>query len=185
MVVIVISGRPGAGKTTAAKKIAEAFNLKYVSAGNLVRKIARKMGFGTKGKEFLKFHEYMEKHREIDKLVDEEIIKAAKEGNVVIEGWLAGQIVKNADIKIYLKVPLEIASKRISQRERIKKGALETTLKRERSNEKRWKRIYGIDINNLNPYNLVIDTSLFNIKETEQIIKFVCKIIVRKRRSKK
>ncbi|MEM3654149.1 MAG: nucleoside monophosphate kinase, partial [Candidatus Bathyarchaeia archaeon] len=114
-IVITISGPHGTGKTTYAKRIAEAFNLKHVSAGELFRKIAQEKNISVE-----KLSEIAIKSQEIDNLIDERTKKEAEIGNVVIDGQLAGWMaLKNADLKIFLTAPKEKRFERIAKRDSI------------------------------------------------------------------
>ena len=176
MVLIVISGSAGAGKTTVAKHLAKKFKLRYFSAGNYFRELAKKHGF----EDFIKWHEYVEKHPEIDRKVDNRVKREARKGNVVIEGWIAGHVVKKADLKIFLRVPLKVAARRIAEREGVSlKKALEHTKRRERYT-KRYLKEYGIDFNDLNPYHVVMDTSIWNMEENKKIIEYIVKTLLRR-----
>ena len=182
MVVIVISGKPGSGKSTMAKTIADRYDIKHVSAGDIMRNEAKELGFQTKGVGFLKFHQFADVNEEIDLRVDEIIKKQAKRGEVVIDGWLAGHTVENADIKVYLRTPEEVAAERVSKREGITvENALELNKEREMENLERWKRLYGIDVSDLSPYNIIIDTSLWSIEEMNKIIIYIIDLLLKKK----
>lgn len=168
-VVIVIGGRPGAGKTSLSQHIAKKFNLRYVSAGMIFRNLAEQRGFASEGKGFLEWHRFLEKHAEFDRQVDRKLASEARKGCVVIEGWLAGRVIKKANFKIFLDAPLNIAAKRISLREHGK-GEMKITEAREQSNRRRWKRIYNADPDDISPYNLVINTKYYTQQQTAVIV---------------
>ena len=65
MVVITISGPHGAGKSTIAKALAKHFGFRYLSAGEVFRKMAREYGMNI-----IEFTEYVSKHPEIDFEID-------------------------------------------------------------------------------------------------------------------
>ena len=54
MVVIIISGSPGSGKSTVAKNLAKKLGLRHTSAGDKMREIAG-------NKDITEFREYHEK----------------------------------------------------------------------------------------------------------------------------
>lgn len=153
--VIAISGKPGAGKTTYAKAISQALNLRYLSVGSFFREIALR-----KGVDLLSLHKIAEGDEEYDLMVDRLALEEAKKGNVVVEGHLAGWILKDlADLKIYLTVPLEVGALRISRRDgKPFEEALREVKLREESNRRRYLKIYGYDIADLSVYDLVINT---------------------------
>jgi len=157
--VIAISGPPGSGKSTYAKRISHEFNLKYFSAGSLFRQIAKEMGVS-----FAELHEIALSNFDIDKKVDDTVIKTAKEGNVVIDAHLGAWLLKDlANIKIYVTAPLEVRIARISKRDNINIKDAERIIKyREEINAKRFKTLYNIDVNDLSIFDLMINTALWD-----------------------
>jgi len=179
MVVIAVSGQPASGKTTIAKKLAEHYGLRYVSNGMLFRRLAEE-----KGIPFLEFHKLAEQDENIDKLIDSMALEEAKKGNVVIEGHLAGWVLKDvADVKIYLKASLEVRARRLAQRENMSiEDAIREITFREENNRKRYLKIYGIDIRDLSVFDIVIDTTYLNVDEVLEILRsYIDKIIARRR----
>ncbi|NPA24066.1 MAG: AAA family ATPase [Crenarchaeota archaeon] len=179
MVVIAVSGQPASGKTTIAKKLAEHYGLRYISNGMLFRKLAEQRGI-----PFLEFHKLAEQDENIDRQIDAMAIEEAKKGNVVIEGHLAGWVLKDiADVKIYLKASLEVRARRLAQRENMSiEDAIREIKFREESNRKRYLKIYGIDINDLSVFDIVIDTTYLNVEEVLEILRsYIDKVIERRR----
>jgi cytidylate kinase len=174
MAVVAISGLHGAGKTTAAKNLAKKFKLRYVCAGSVFRQLAKERGM-TLGE----FSRYAERHPDIDRMIDRRTAEAAKEDNVLIDARLAGWMVKNADVKILLTAPLEVRARRISRRE--KRGyeeVLRETTTRERSEAKRFKKLYGIDVNDHSPFDIVLNTERLSIHKTAEILEVAVRLIL-------
>ena len=155
-IVIAISGTPGSGKSTCARKLAEIYKLRYISAGKLFRQIAEEKGLSLED-----LHKLAEQNYEIDKYVDRRTLLEAKKGNAVIEGHLTAWILKDiADVKIFLKASLEERARRVSRRDNISvKEAKEKIIFREQSNRQRFLKIYGIDISDWSIFDLIIDTT--------------------------
>ena len=166
-IVIVVSGYPGVGKTTHAKRIAEKFGLKYVSNGSIFRKIAESLNISLE-----EMHRLAENDPKYDLMVDEESKKIALKGNVVIDGHLAAWVLKNiADIKILLKAPLEVRARRIAERDNISfDAALKDAKFREESNRKRCKDIYGLDMDDWSFFDIIIDTSNLPIEGVSETL---------------
>jgi len=166
MVVITISGPPGSGKSTVARRVASQLGLRYISAGQLFREIAE-----SKGVNVVELNRRAEHDYSIDRQVDDRSILEAKKGNAVIEGHLTGWIVENADLKIYLNAPLEVRASRIAQRESIPLGeAIKETLEREVIEKERFKKIYGLNLDQLSNFDIVINTSLYDLDDLIEII---------------
>jgi cytidylate kinase len=164
--VIVIGGLHGTGKSTCARLLAEKLSLRYVSSGGIFRSIAnqRKMTIEELSK-------YAEKHHEIDREVDSEVIRASREGNIVIEGQIAAGLVEAPDIKVFLTASETVRIDRLSCRDRkSKEESLRETKLREASERRRYMETYGINVSDLSGYNLVIDTSKWSAEAVTRII---------------
>ncbi len=180
MVVIAVSGQPASGKTTIARKLAEYYGLRYISNGMLFRKLAEERGI-----PFLEFHKLAEQDENIDRQIDSLALEEAKKGNVVIEGHLAGWILKDvADVKIYLKASLEVRARRLAQREKISlEDAIKEITFREENNRKRYLKIYGIDINDLSVFDIVLDTTYLNVDEVLEVLRSYIDRVLKRRHS--
>lgn len=165
--VISISGPHGVGKSTYAKALAEEFGLKLASAGALYRELAAGLGLSPKELALL-----AKRDRSIDEQIDEQIKRVAQEGNVVIEGHLAGWMVGNlAKVKIYLTASPKVRAMRIARREGLKlEEAEEMIAALEREEGERWRRFYGIDINDLSIYDVVLNTDRLSLEAVKRIL---------------
>lgn len=171
--IITIGGKIGAGKTTVARVLAEKLGIKHISAGEIFRKLAeeRKMSI----EEFSKL---AERDESIDKMIDEKQKELAKHGSVV-DGRLSG-IMLSADLKVFLVAPLEVRARRVAEREdKSYELALNEIKLREESEAKRYKKIYGVDMNEISLYDLVINTAKFDAKSIAEIIYAAAKTIER------
>ena len=118
------------------------------------------------------FQKYVELHPEIDREVDKRQVEAAKACNVVIEGRLAGWMVENADLKIWLDAPIMERAKRVARREGISvEEAFMQIAEREKQNRKRYLNLYGIDIDDKSIYDLIINTAHWNPDGVFAIVK--------------
>jgi cytidylate kinase len=177
MVVIAISGLHGAGKSTAARALARRFGLKYISAGTVFRQMAKERGMTLH-----KFSQYVERHPGIDKQIDTRTANAAKEDGVLIDARLSGWMAKGADISVLLTAPFELRVKRIARRERRRyKDVLVETKSRERSEARRFKRLYGIDANDYSGFDLMLNTDRWSVKEMNRILEIVVEFILKGR----
>ncbi len=164
--IITISGLIGSGKTTVAKAIAKRFNLRHISAGEAFRELAKERGLSL-----LEFSRLAEKDKNIDIELDKKIVELAKAGNVVVDGRLSGWLIKDANLRVFLKAPLEVRVKRVCKREKKEyETVLREIIERERSEAKRYMEIYGINIKNLEIYDIVLNTALWQAKDVIEII---------------
>ncbi len=165
--VVAVSGKPGSGKTTYARFIAEKYRLRYISSGYLFRKIAEERGLS-----FEELHRLAELDPSIDKMIDGKAIEEAKRGGVVVEGHLAVWILKDiAHIKIILNAPLKIRAKRIADRDKVSLDrALREVKIREESNYRRALKYYNLDINDFSIADLVVSTYPLTIDSVKRVI---------------
>lgn len=165
---ITFSGLHGTGKSACAKQIALEFGLRYLSAGAIFRQIAAEQKCSL-----IEFSQEAVKNNTIDRLLDDRIKNEIAKGQVVVDGLLAGWMAMgHVSLKIYLTTPYKTRISRISFRDKISYNEAEkTTLIRERIERRRFKRLYGIDIDNLTIYDLILNTGLMPIESNIEIIK--------------
>jgi cytidylate kinase len=166
--VVTISGLHGTGKSTYSKWMAQEFGLRHVSAGDLFRQIASERGMALEELSVV-----AQQDDSIDHLVDDRTKQEAAKGDVVIDGQLAGWMAADrADLKIYLTAPTKVRIERMAKRDGVAYGLKEKeTAMRERIQHQRYLDAYGIDVDNLSVYDLVIDTSLLPLEENINILK--------------
>lgn len=168
---ITIGGLPGSGKTTVAKILAGNLSLNYLNAGDIFRNLAKK-----KGMTMDEFGVYAEQNPSVDQAIDNKLVEVAKKGNSILEGRLAAfMLIRNTieGKKIWLEAPLKIRAERICGRE---EKPLETALseiqERERSEWDRYFSLYNIDLNDLEGYDMIIDSASITADEVaDQILK--------------
>jgi len=166
-VKITISGPPGSGTTTIAKKISEELEIPLVSAGNLFRKLARERGMTVE-----EFGRYAESNPDIDMLIDRtQKEEAASLDRCVVEGRLSGWIVDNATLKVLIFADDKVRFERIAKRERKSvEVARQETISRENIERERYRKYYGIEIENWSIYDLIINSTSFKPEEVVGII---------------
>ncbi len=173
--MIVISGQPGSGKSTYARRLANDLGLRYYATGQAFRSLAARMGLSL-----MELNRRAQEDPTIDLAIDRASYEEAAKGCVVIDSHLAGWLLRDvADVTIYVKASLPVRSRRISQRDnKGESEALEEASQRELTHWERFLRYYGIDVRDLSSYDLVVDTSRMNIEETyDVIITFVKNIL--------
>jgi len=161
-IVVTIGGPHGTGKSTYARIIAKEFRIRYVSAGRLFRDLAKEKGIALE-----ELGNRAAEDPGIDHLIDQRSAEEAKKGNVVVEGQLAAWMAKDiAQIRIYLNAPDEVRFARIARRDHVDyETARKQTEDRELIQRDRYKRYYGIDIDDLSLYNLILDTGKRSVEE--------------------
>jgi cytidylate kinase len=165
---ITISGLPGSGTTTVAKLLSTELSMELISAGEMFRQIANE-----KELQLEQFNKLAENNDDFDRQIDEKQgEEAMKRGDVIVEGRLSGFFVPDADLKIWLKAPVEVRARRIAGREKITyEEALSAMKNREHSEHKRYEKYYGINLDDLSIYDLVIDSSRWSERDVVEMIK--------------
>ncbi|HJJ56442.1 MAG TPA: AAA family ATPase, partial [Methanocorpusculum sp.] len=163
---ITISGSPGTGTTSLGKAIADKYNLKYHSAGESFRQMAINYKMDLKS-----FCNFAKNNQEIDRKIDENLKEIGEStDNIVIEGRLAGWMVKNADLKISLYASPECRAIRISNRENQSvDDAYTSIIEREKNESSRYMEFYNINITDTSPYDISINTEKFNLDDVISI----------------
>jgi cytidylate kinase len=164
--IITIGGLAGSGTTTASKILSELMGIPYISAGDIFRQMAREHDMNI-----LEFSKYAEDNIDVDRQIDQRQAEIAKEKEaIIVEGRLSAYFV-DADLKVCFTAPLDVRAERISQRENkpqdIVKGEI---IKRGKSEAKRYQEIHNIDIDNLEVYDLIINSQSFTPESIARII---------------
>jgi len=176
--VVTISGFHGTGKTTVAEILARNLRLRHVSAGQLFRQMAEEQGLSLNALSMR-----VSEEDELDRLVDERTKEEAKRGNAVIDGLLAGWMAgENADLKFYLFAADDVRVARIARRDKCSlEEARKETFLRERLERRRFKRFYGIDIDDLSIYDLVLNTGVLSPKGNAQVLQGLIRAYMKER----
>jgi predicted cytidylate kinase len=155
---ITISGPPGSGKTTACSKLSEKLGVEAVVFGKIFRELA-----AEKHLTLVELGALAEKDPSIDKMIDSRLVETARANeNIILESRLSAYMLHRNGIpafKIYLDASPEVRVARIGIREGdTLEHAMSETVDRQKSEAKRYKMYYDIDIEDLSIYDLVINT---------------------------
>jgi len=153
--LITISGTPGSGKTTVGRLLAARLQLPHVYAGDLYRKAAEARGLSLDA-----FNRLAEQDHRIDRELDARMAEYVRRGDVILEGRLAAFLAVDAKVdafKIWLTASDDVRAQRVSQREGgDQREQLRVNDERHRSDSKRYREIYGYDLEDLSIYDLVL-----------------------------
>ena len=166
------------GKTTVAKSIAEEFNLKYLSGGDVLKEMAKEDGFDTAGDDWwdtpdgMRFLNKRAENPEFDKKVDEKLKDLFYKGGVVITSYTLPWLV-NDGIKIWLDGSHQSSASRMTMRDNMpNEEALEITKKRYDENKSLYKKLYNFNFGaDMSVFDKIINTDGLTAQEVIQISK--------------
>ncbi len=176
--IITIAGKPGSGKSSTAKLLAEKLGYDHFSSGDLFREIARTRGQNVKQANLDAESKALD-DKNIDFLVDERLREIGRtEHHKVIDSRTAWHWMPDA-FKLFIDLDLIVAADRIiksmeaedvagARNEHIPSSPKEYAVElQERldSETRRYESLYGIDPYDLSNYNLVINSGIQTLEE--------------------
>jgi len=165
---ITVSGLPGSGTTSLARNLAVTHRYTLISAGEVFRQMAKE-----KDLDIAEFGRLAEQDPAIDREIDARQRTIAEgQNDIIAEGRLSGWCVRNADLKIWLQASMECRVERIFSRDILEdlKTALTLTREREASEAHRYREYYSIDIRDLSPYHLVLNSEKFGVEDLSALV---------------
>ncbi len=180
-IIICISGLPGCGKSTVAKKLAQKYKLRYVSGGDALKELAVEAGYKPSGEDWWETEEgrrFLNMRMEdpnFDRKVDEKLIEAAKEGNIVLDSWTMPWLLDEG-FKIWLDASPEVRASRAAKRDKISlEKAKKLIMEREKKTREIYRRLYGFNLGeDFSPFHIILDTDKLN---TDEVFKTLCMIV--------
>lgn len=184
-VVICICGMAGSGKSTLAKRLAEKYKLKYYSGGDALKALAVEEGYNPysrgwwESKEGMRFLEKRGKNPKFDEAVDDQLLKMAQQGNVVLDSWTMPWLFKKG-FKVWLEASLEKRVERTAKRDKISvEKALKALKKKEEQTKAIYKKLYGFNLGeDFEPFHLILDTDNLKAEEVFQVLSAVISNVV-------
>ncbi|MEM1525492.1 MAG: AAA family ATPase [Ignisphaera sp.] len=165
--VIAIGGPAGSGKTTIAKLLAKKLRLRHLSVGYFFRKLAQEKGLTIE-----ELSEIAQQDPSIDRYLDSMALEEAKKGGIVIDGHAAPWLLKDvAHLRVAVIASPEVRYRRLAERDKKNiEEIIKETKTREEIERNRYRRYYGIDIEDYTDFDLVINTERFKPEEVVEII---------------
>lgn len=171
--IISLSGDLASGKGEVSKILMEKLNFGVYRNGEYFRKLAKEMNM-----TLADFGEYVESHPEIDMKIENSAKEYALDNDDFVIDARLGWYAVPESFKVYLKVDIDEAAKRAFNDEKRKdlenflsfeehKKAL---IDRFKSENKRYFNLYGVRRDDMNNYDLVVDTTSLTPNEVADII---------------
>jgi cytidylate kinase len=158
---ILLSGLSGTGSTTAARQIAADLGLEYIYGGQIFRNLAAEEGISLE-----ELVESLERDPETEREIDRRLIAKGRSDDVLIEGRTIGWIFPHdlPAIRIWLTCDLLERLRRVEGREHHPRSP-DNLLRREASDNRRYRALYGIEPEDFSPFDLVLDTTHLPVEE--------------------
>lgn len=168
--IITISGGPGSGTTSVAKRVADILRYRYFSSGDVFRQIAAERGVSLDD-----LNRDAETERHLDREIDLIIRILGEEARHIVINSRLGYHWIHGSFKVHLTVPLDVAAERTFKdiQAHGRSGESAATLEdarasvesRMRLERERYLDLYGVDVSNHKTHDLVIDTSKRSIED--------------------
>lgn len=173
--IITITGNIAAGKTEIVKILSNVLGMSTYSGSETFRKLAREHNMSVTD-----FNEYVRDYPKVDRQIDDATASHIMDkDNIIVDARLGWYVVPES-FKIYVKVGLDEASKRLI--EDVKKRGIEekyideleakeAIVLREHFEVARYMKEYKVNILDEKNYNLIVDTTNISLEQAAKIIK--------------
>lgn len=156
--LITLSGLPGSGTSTVARTVATRLGLDHLDGGTVFRTMA-----SERGVTLAEFARIAEADDAIDRALDDRLVERARAGDVLLESRLAGWLATRAALRalrIWIHCDEVERARRVGARDGHEADeALAHNQEREASERLRYQDFYGIDLQDLSIYDLVVDST--------------------------
>lgn len=174
--VITIDGPSGAGKGTMAKYIADKLDIPCYSAGDFFRQLAAEKGLTVEELS-------SQADKQTDIKVDKRTLEKGLNESCVIESRISSWVLGDySDLRVYLTAELDERAHRVKKdadsgrrasedEKKTLQQAKSKIKKRDEDNRQRYRDYYGIDVRDLEMYDLIVDNTDLDIDEQKQLVK--------------
>jgi cytidylate kinase len=159
--LITVSGLPGTGTSTLCRLLETKLNVPYLYAGQIFRNQAAK-----KGMTLAEFGQLCELEDSVDRGLDDEqvrLLKSADEQGLILEGRLSGWLAHQNHIsalKIWVSCEENERVRRLVERDGGDPAdQLASMHARQASENTRYQTYYGIQLTDMSPYDLILDST--------------------------
>jgi len=174
MVLLTVSGHPGSGTTTLVGNVCGRRGWSSLNGGQVFREAALERGVSVE-----EFSALCEAEPEVDKILDKKLLDAMQSacGPEVVESRLCGWWAHNNEIdciRLWLAVSEDERARRVVSREGgSDEDALDRIRKRMSDDQARYETLYDITLDDMTPYNLVVDGDELSPEEVVDAVEAV------------
>lgn len=171
--IITMAGDIASGKGTVTSLLKKELGYEIYKNGEYVRKLAKEMNMSI-----VEFQEYLNAHEEVDRAVEKSAsIYAEEHDNLIIDARLGFYAVPHS-FKVYLRVDINEAARR-AYNDSLRKDteiyesidmAIKDIQYRYEQENMRYLKTYNVRRDDMNNYDLVIDTTKKSPEEVAEII---------------
>jgi len=173
--IITISGLSGCGKDTVGALVAKALRLRHI-------RFSFKEEAARRGIPLMELQRMATEDPRIDKEFDKRLVEEARKGNCVVTTWLGSWLVKGADLRVWLTAAPAVRAARLARRDKISRpAALAHISARDANNRARYKKLYGIDLDDHSSFDLEVHTDRFSPPSIARMIILAAREKARKR----
>lgn len=175
MIPIIVNGKAGSGKSTIIKKLQERLQRPLIDSGQIFREAAESAGVTDKNLgDQEKLNEYRVEHPDFDKDIDNQVLQKLLENNAIAQSRVLPYLINAKGIDaftVYLKTSDKVRAERLGGRDDIMaEEALTKNTERDENDRKMYQFIYDIDTNDMDVYDLVVNTDDKNPDEIAELI---------------
>lgn len=156
--LVTLSGLPGSGTSTVARKVAAELGVEHLDGGTVFRTVAAEQGMSLAAYAALAEHD-----ENIDRALDDRLTERAHRGDVLLESRLSGWLATRAGLpalRVWIACDEVERARRVGGRDgHDADEALAHNQQRERSERARYLGYYDIDLTDLSIYDLVLDST--------------------------
>ena len=171
LLIMTVSGKPGSGTSTLVDLLCKNRGLNSVNGGDIFRQEAQRRKLSVED-----FSRLCKEDFEVDRSLDDALKEmiSSKEGPSIVESRLSGWWAYLASIdclRIWIEVSDEERARRILSREGGNfDDVLESSQRRNSDDMERYQEIYGIDLDDMSPYNMIIDADNLDALEVLEMV---------------
>ena len=168
---MTVSGPPGSGTSTLVGKLCEDRDWSSVNGGDIFREEA-----SNRGLTVAEFSALCKQDLDVDRSLDTILRHAMSDqkGPEVVEsrlcGWWAHELGLQC-LRVWVSVSDEERARRIQNREGGSyQTCLELSKQRQSDDMERYRELYDIDLDDMSPYNLVVDADELDANEVFGVV---------------